>query len=442
MTDTSIAASGAATSATTTPAASQSAGSSSSAPSTVTTPATPGAASSPAAAEAPQQSVEEFIDAALAAAVKPDTGAEPDTAEAPKEPTADTEPVDDEAKAAAAEQEGQEEQPEPDHYKGIFKRHPELRAAYFKVKEYDKHLTIKEARQYRETFPTWEDARQSAEDGAALLQLTQDYERDAASILPILEGNPASFERLQSAVVERVAKDPAKAYKANPEAFRPLLEYAAELFIGNLRAEGDPEAAAVAEFLAERQGIREKAEAQQEKAGDPNTEAELKTLRTEKKAAIRERAVTLIQGVTADSDRLLSEQIAGEIGRRDPNKVMPEAARARIVKESLAAIRAALKAQPLYRAGLSAVLRGGGDVRQAAVDHIAKYAKVSLPKVVAEGVAKWREEHLAANQAAVERAEKSAPPAATATPAVPPQKRPMSYDEERDAILAKHGFRM
>lgn len=443
MTDMSAAASGAAaTTTTTSPAASQPAASPAPATTAATTAAAPETAS-PVSEATPRKTADQILDEALKSATKPDTGAEPDTEEAPKELTSDTDPA--EEQKADAEKEGQEEQAGaeevPEHYKGVFAKHPELRMAFFRDKAFrDLKLNVKEARELRQTFPTLADARLASEDAAALVQLTRDYERDPSSIIPILEGNAASFERLQGAIVERIGADPAQAYRANPEAFRPLVEYAGDLFIGNLRAlaeSGDAEAGAVADFLADRQGSRETR--RQEKPTPTKEQQELDAYRQRDTETARANMKAFVDSAKAESTRALTSKLEDAIAKRDPNGLFSPRTRSRMAAEALKEVQNVVKANGQYRTQLPDVARSMK--AQDVVAHVLKYADISIPGIVEKVVAAEREEALKHNRQTLERLDKLAPAPAPATPANPSQqRRHMSHEEKVEAVFARNGL--
>lgn len=449
MTDTSTAASGAATAATTSAPASQPAPSSPapSTPSTTDAATTPGAA--PSAPPAKRQTADEIMEEELAKVTPAAPGAEPE-GKAPKEPTQKTDaqeteepPKDPKAAKESLEEEFPEAQT-PEHYRGVFKQHPELRGRYYRDKIYtdELKLTVKEAREWRALHPNLASVRESFQDGQALREIAEDYRTAPEKTLEFLrsvDGN--SFKAISEKILAEELADPAKFYEARPALLRPMVDLAAERMVRAFLSDPDEDSQFVGKYIY--QALQRSRANQQQQAAAPKPEAppeimkELEELRTEKRTRTNEQQQAYTKLVVAESKKLVDKRFLSEIAKYDPSNIFSEEDRADMAEECYRKLNAKLAAKEGYRGTLARKLAGTD--RTEVLEFIDGHVKAEAPDIVSEITGKWRKRVLSANDRLIKQLDakagvKSDAPAATPAAVTPPN-RPLTYDEKAEQIF-------
>lgn len=455
MADTTAAASGAAPATTTTAPASQPA-SSSPAPSA---PAAPGADSAGAAPSAPQkrQTAEDIFAEALGETSPAAPGSEPE-GDAPKELTqnTDTQKADDEKAAAKDAKTAKDDQGEeipdsevPEHYRGVFKAHPELRGAYYRDAVITKELkmTVKEARELRAMHGNLASAREGHQDALALRTIADEYgvapERTAEFLKSV---NPQSFEKLKTTVLSEELADPAAFYAKQPEMVRPLVDLAAERIVRALAAEEDDDSRFVAKFLWERlQRSRATVAAKKQEPkpeAPPEVMRELETLRAEKSARTGKEQATYTKLVVDQSKQLINKKFLGHISKHDPNGIFSEEDRADMARECYAELDSRLGAKEganEYRAELRRLLAGNDSA--AVLEFLDRHASVEAQDIASKITAKWRKRSLGANERLLKQLDQKAGIKSEVVPQAQKTNpnRPLTKDERAEEIFRESG---
>ncbi len=183
-----------------------------------------------------------------------------DTATTSEAAPVESKPVVKDAESADLDSDDEDsfQEPEPDNLKRAFKTHPELRDAFYRDKKFREVIgSVKEARGYKELFPTVEDARMASDHAQALLTLDNLYVTDPADLLTKLHrGNAQAFENLMGSSREVF-------YALNPTAYgetvaKPVIMDYVENVRETAESEGDENLVAAMDILRNRMGWDQK----------------------------------------------------------------------------------------------------------------------------------------------------------------------------------------
>ena len=282
------------------------------------------AVSSPVAAEAPSPSVaaanltdDEILDSAFDAPEDPPAET-PDTTD--DEPAVDAAPEGDTKTVAAEDTTRQEEKPaeeddeellrgpEPENLKRAFKAHPELRDAFYSAKAFrDTIGSVKEARAYKEMFPSIEEAEMAREHAAMLLNLDQLYSTDPDQLfVKLRDGSPEIFEGLVKQIRPVI-------HSLTPESYRreigdPVMRDVLGNFRQAAQASQDENLLAAVEIIEEKLGFAAQPQPTQPRNDDPRI-AEWERW----KAGQAQGQVRAVEAFAYETERGVLEAVAKEI---------------------------------------------------------------------------------------------------------------------------------
>lgn len=246
----------------------------------------------------------------------------------------------------------------PEQFNPIFKKHPELKEAFYRGKAYDKLFTggVTEARAVRQIYPTLKDAQEAAGIAASALQFRGSMRNADDFISFVGRTEPKALERLVAGFSEAVGR-------GAPAQFRQLSEPVWKSTLDSLermaREKGDEDTLEVANAMREVLGLKPQG-AKGEESRDPEYLA-WKRGQAENDRKAREGDPEQFTRFGAEVDRTYSEKLNGSI-MADVDKLAPlftPAAKREILEKVSKSVNATLAANKFLESQLENKFRSG-----------------------------------------------------------------------------------
>lgn len=331
-------------------------------------------------------------------------------AEKPAETPVEAKPVETEEKPEESkeEDEGEFREPEPENLKRAFKAHPELKDAFYTAKAFKDVIgTVREAREYRELFPSLEDAKLAQAHAQALLNLDTLYVTDPADLLTrMYAGNPEAFDALAAQVRGVVHQLAPQTYKK--EIAEPIFRDVITNFSDRAVEEGDEDLVKAIEIIRDRLGWTEKA---RRPTGPPDPRiAKLEQLERRQAEEAKNALVTF----ASHTDRAVADAIGNEIQTafsKFPPESLPAGVRDVVTRQVLADVWRAVNANQ-YLTSIYNAQKSSGDTSLENMERLVasrlSQAKPFIGQKVAAMMKKITAEAVAASQKGAKQAQAAA----------------------------------